>query len=222
MKKLSLVPIVLGVFAFAGCSNQTPLAPAAAAGGAGELSAKPSAATPGVYTLTFMARVDGTLQEVTSLPVLTAELILKASVTSSTGSAAQAGTVTFEYCSYKGGPPNDITRADEAPKEACEQGTASWARLRSLYASSGTCPALGLSPDTRAWASASCGFPVTWGSASGTRRRGAKSPAGRASRRISPGPPGHEETRAGSSRVRCSADAACGHRAAGPRPEDRE
>jgi len=65
MKKLSLVPIVLGVFvfAFAGCSNQTPLAPAAAAGGAGELSAKPSAATPGIYTLTFMARVDGTLQE---------------------------------------------------------------------------------------------------------------------------------------------------------------
>ena len=28
MKKLNLVPIVLGVFAFAGCSNQTPLAPA--------------------------------------------------------------------------------------------------------------------------------------------------------------------------------------------------
>jgi len=143
MKKLSLVPIVLGVFAFAGCSNQTPLAPAAAAGGAGELSAKPSAATPGVYTLTFMASVDGTLQEVTSLPVQTAELILQASVTSSAGSAAQAGTVTFEYCSYKGGPPNDITRADEAPKEACEQGTASWARLTSLSVYPGLCPALG-------------------------------------------------------------------------------
>lgn len=141
MKKLGLVPIVLGALAFAGCVNQTPLAPAAAAGGAGELSAKPSAATPGIYTLTFKARVDGTLQEVTTLPVQTAELILKASVTSSTGSAAQAGTVTFEYCSYKGRPPNDISRADEAPKEACEQGTASWARLRSLYASS-ECPAL--------------------------------------------------------------------------------
>ncbi len=50
MKNPGLVPIVLGVFAFAGCSNQTPLAPAAAAGGAGELSAKPSAATAGVYT----------------------------------------------------------------------------------------------------------------------------------------------------------------------------
>jgi len=56
MKKLSLVPVVLGVFAFAGCSNQTPLAPAAAAGGAGELSAKPSAAAPGVYTLTSRFR----------------------------------------------------------------------------------------------------------------------------------------------------------------------
>lgn len=141
MKKLGLVPIVLGVFSFAGCSNQTPLAPAAAAGGAGELSAKPSAAAAGIYTLTFMARVNGTLQEVTSLPVLTAELILQASVTSSTGSAARAGTVTFEYCSYKGGPPNDITRADEAPKEACDQGTATWARLRSLYVSS-ACPPL--------------------------------------------------------------------------------
>jgi hypothetical protein len=139
MKKLGLVPIVLGLFAFAGCSNPSPVAPAAVPGGADELSAKPSAAAPGVYTLTFMARVDGTLQEVTSLPVQTAELILKASVTSSTGSAAQAGTVTFEYCSYKGRPPNDITRADEAPKEACEQGTASWARLRSLYVSS-VCP----------------------------------------------------------------------------------
>ena len=140
MKKLGLVSIVL-VLACAGCSNQTPLAPSAAAGGAGELSAKPAAAAAGIYNLTFMAYVDGTLQEVTSVPVQTAELILKASVTSSTGSAAQAGTVTFEYCSYKGGPPNDITRADEAPKEACEQGTASWARLRSLYVSS-ECPAL--------------------------------------------------------------------------------
>ena len=143
MKILSLVSIVLGVFAFAGCSNPTPVAPAAASGGAGDLSAKPPAENPGVYTLTFMASVNGSLQEVTSLPVQSAELILKASVTSSTGSAAQAGTVTFEYCSYKGRPPNDISRADEAPKEACEQGTASWARLRSLYASS-ECPALEL------------------------------------------------------------------------------
>lgn len=141
MKKQDFVPIVLSVFAVAGCANPSPLPPAAAPAGARELSAKPSAAAPGVYTLTFMALVDGTLQEVVSLPVETAEVILKASVTSSTGTAAQAGTVTFEYCSYKGRPPNDITRADEAPKEACEQGTATWARLRSLYVSS-ECPLL--------------------------------------------------------------------------------
>ncbi len=33
MKKLSLVPIVLGLFAFAGCSSPSPLAPTAAPGG---------------------------------------------------------------------------------------------------------------------------------------------------------------------------------------------
>jgi len=90
MKKLGLVPMVLGVFTFAGCANQTPLAPAAAAGAAGELSAKPSAATPGVYTLTFKARVNGTLQEVTSLPVQSAELILQASAAQ--GSDIASGT----------------------------------------------------------------------------------------------------------------------------------
>jgi len=145
MKKPGFVPIVLAVCALAGCSNPSPVAPApaAAAGGVDELNAKPPATATGAYTLTFVARVSGTLQEVTSLPVQTAALILKASVTSSTGSAAQAGTVTFEYCSYKGGPPNDISRADEAPKEACEQGTASWARLTSLSVYPGLCPALG-------------------------------------------------------------------------------
>jgi hypothetical protein len=143
MKKLSPVPIVLALLAFAGCSKSMPLSPAAAAGDAGELSAKPSASAPGVYTLTFLARVNGTLQEVTSLPVLSAELILRGYVTSSTGTPVQGGTVTYEYCSYKGGPPNDITRADEAPKEACDLGTASWARLTSMAVNPGTCPGLG-------------------------------------------------------------------------------
>ena len=140
MKRLSFIAAVLCVLAVAGCSNATPVAPASAPGAASELSAKPSAGAPGSYTLTFLARIDGTLQEVTSLPVLSVELILKATVTSGTGTAAQAGTVTFEYCSYKGRPSNDINRPDEAPKEACDQGTATWARLPSLYASS-ACPA---------------------------------------------------------------------------------
>ena len=41
----------------------------------------------------------------------------------SAGQPAPRGTAVFEYCSYKG-RSNDITRPDEAPKEACEQGLA--------------------------------------------------------------------------------------------------
>jgi hypothetical protein len=37
--------------------------------------------------------------------------------------------VIFEYCSYKGRPPNDTTRADEAPAEACASGEAIWKQL---------------------------------------------------------------------------------------------
>jgi hypothetical protein len=96
-----------------------------------------------VYDLSFIAWLDGNYQEVSSLPVRSRELILKAYVTDTTGLPAQKGAVTFEYCSYKGRPPNDITRPDEAPKEACEQGSASWARLASMSVSEGRCPTLG-------------------------------------------------------------------------------
>lgn len=142
--KLTLVVVVFAGAAFAGCSTQSPVAPdtarlAVAVPGAAEAKAS----SPGTYVLSFIARVDGTLQEVTSLPVLSTELILKGYVTDISGHPAEGGTVTFEYCSYKGGPPNQITRPDEAPKEACEQGTASWARLTSLSVSAGTCPLLG-------------------------------------------------------------------------------
>jgi hypothetical protein len=34
-------------------------------------------------------------------------------------------------CSRKGGPPNDITRADEAPMAECAAGTARWRSLLS-------------------------------------------------------------------------------------------
>ena len=47
-----------------------------------------------------------------------AELIDRAYVTDSSGSPALKGRVTFEICSDKGGPPNDITRPNEAPKES--------------------------------------------------------------------------------------------------------
>lgn len=52
--------------------------------------------------------------------------------------------MTFEYCSYKGGPSNDIERADEAPKEACTDGSARWARLTTRSVREGFCPTLGM------------------------------------------------------------------------------
>ena len=81
-----------------------------------------------MYTLTFH---DHKGAEVASLPVMN-ELILKARVTDALGQPAQAGSVTFEYCSRTGGPPNDITRADETPMAECAAGTARWRSLWSL------------------------------------------------------------------------------------------
>lgn len=142
--QLTLVVVVFAGVAFAGCSSESPLAPERPRGAvAGTSATAATASSPGTYVLSFLARVDGTLQEVTSLSVLSTELILKGYVTDTSGQPAQGGSVTFEYCSYKGGPPNQITRPDEAPKEACEQGTASWARLTSLSVNAVTCPLLG-------------------------------------------------------------------------------
>jgi hypothetical protein len=81
-------------------------------------------ALPGLYQLTFVSAG----QTVTSLPV-GSEVSLRARVESATGTPATSGTVTFQYCSLKGLPPNDITRADEAPKAACETGAGTWSRL---------------------------------------------------------------------------------------------
>jgi hypothetical protein len=57
------------------------------------------------------------------------DLVLKAHIADSLGKPAHRGLVIFQYCSLKGLPPNDITRPDEAPKEACENGSATWANL---------------------------------------------------------------------------------------------
>ncbi len=125
------------------CSGQSPITPIPSSAVAGDLSAKPSTGIPGVYDLAFTVYRNGTYEEVSSLVVSSQELLLKGYVTDSSGRPAQKGTVTFEYCSYKGGPPNDIERADEAPKEACAQGSATWARLTSISVSAGRCPRLG-------------------------------------------------------------------------------
>lgn len=136
---------LLTTIILAACSGaQSPAAPSAAAGGTDSLSAKGSAAAPGVYELTFNTYRNGVYTQVSSLPVSSQELILKAYVTDSAGAPARKGTVTFEYCSYTGGPANDITRPDEAPKEACDAGTATWARLQAMTVDSGRCPTLGL------------------------------------------------------------------------------
>ena len=130
---------------FAGCSGaQSPASPGASAPPADSLDAKPSPTAPGVYALTFNTYRNGVYTQVTSLPVSSQEMMLKAYVTDSAGAPARKGTVTFEYCSYSRGPSNDINRPDEAPKEACDAGTASWARLQSVSVDSGRCPTLGL------------------------------------------------------------------------------
>jgi hypothetical protein len=136
------VALLIAISAIA-CSGESPTPVSPAPVPAGELSAKTSAGVPGVYDLSFNVFHNGTYTEVSSLPVKSAELILKGYVSDSAGQPAQKGTLTFEYCSYKGRPPNDIDRADEAPKEACETGTATWARLDSISVTAGRCPTLG-------------------------------------------------------------------------------
>ena len=138
-----LLGALFSAFTVVACSGESPITPSPSSAVAGDVGAKPSSAIPGVYDLAFTVYRNGTYDEVSSLAVSSQELLLKGYVTDSSGRPAQKGTVTFEYCSYKGGPPNDIERADEAPKEACAQGSATWARLTSISVSAGRCPQLG-------------------------------------------------------------------------------
>jgi hypothetical protein len=120
-----------------GCSRQSPVAPSAntssnepSAGLDTSAAATPLAQpAPGSLGLSFFINGPTGLQPVTSLTVLSDELILGAHVANSSGTAATGGSVTFQYCSFKGRPPNDITRADEAPSSACDSGAAVWKNL---------------------------------------------------------------------------------------------
>ena len=98
----------------------------------------------GFYELYFHAWRNGVLEPVSSMAVLSNELILRAYIYDAFGVPARSGTAVFEYCSYKGRPPNDIERADEAPKEACDAGIASWKRLRSVDLAIPNCPGFGI------------------------------------------------------------------------------
>lgn len=112
------------------CSDQSPVTPPAVSDA--QVASARIPATPGCYTLSFSSRG----QPVTTLVAGTAELNLLAHVDNCAGTPADRGSVTFQYCSYKGLPPNDITRADEAPASACAAGTAKWANLLSVSVNS--------------------------------------------------------------------------------------
>lgn len=120
----------LAVGALAGCSDESSLAPVTLS----DLDDPASLSRPasGSYELSFVSGG----QEVSTLPVCTPsacpELGLKATVEDAAGAPAESGTVTFQYCSLRGLPPNDIERADEAPKEACESGEGTWRSLGSV------------------------------------------------------------------------------------------
>ena len=146
-KRSILSSIAVLAFMSVGCSTSSPVSPSATGESPTSLAppsapsrtsvtlSTPSSAAPGVpgsYDLSFFSNG----QEVTTLPVCQPstcpELILRAHVEGSSG-PAQRGTVTFQYCSYKGGPPNDLNRPDEAPSSACEiDGTARWTTLLTL------------------------------------------------------------------------------------------
>lgn len=125
VRRLSLV---LAAGAAAACTEASLTSPASLSGG-DALPAKGPSGTAGVYLLEFYS---SQLNVVTSMQVMNGELVLGGHVEDEAGNDARSGSVTFEYCSYKGGPPNDITRADEAPLEACANGSANWARLTSV------------------------------------------------------------------------------------------
>jgi len=112
--------------------------------GAHSFAQSNQAVSPGFYQLNFEVYSGGVYTPVSSLPVLSRELILRAYVEDSARVPAQNGTAAFEYCSYKSLPPGDIERADEAPKEACDAGIARWRRLGSRDVNAGSCPHLGV------------------------------------------------------------------------------
>jgi len=126
-----LITILLGAVTLFGCSDQSPTAPRAGQQSYGSRTLTP-ATIIGSYQLSFYVSGPTGLEAVSSLPVSTSELILGVHVQDQFGNPAMRGSVTFQYCSLKGFPPNDITRADEAPSSSCADGSAAWATLRSI------------------------------------------------------------------------------------------
>lgn len=120
----------IGAVALVACSDQTPVTPGLGSSAPTDARAVAGAAT-GSYQLSFFKSVAGVLEPVSSLTIYE-ELILGAHVADGSGAPAQGGSVTFQYCSLKGGPSNDINRPDEAPSSECATRAASWANLVSV------------------------------------------------------------------------------------------
>lgn len=116
------------------CAGDSPLSPERLASPPSALS-RQSSLSDGIYQLSFYT--SGLVPVTTLVAGSGTELILGAVVTDAAGAPAQGGTATFQYCSLKGVPPNDITRADEAPSSACATGDASWTRLITVAVDAG-------------------------------------------------------------------------------------
>jgi hypothetical protein len=103
---------VVVALACAACSGESPVAPGITS--AVPFSSAKAQAVPGSYELSFFF----------SGP----ELILKAHVADAvSGAPAQGGTVTFQYCSLKGGP---TLQMKPLPSAECESGgSGTWVRL---------------------------------------------------------------------------------------------
>lgn len=129
LKFANLMVTGLAAAALIACSGESPVAPGPGQDGGLDLQAK---AIPGSYELSFFKFGSSGLEPVSSLPVSSEELILGAHVEDNAGLPAGSGAVSFQYCSYKGLPPNDITRADEAPSAACASGLATWDLLTTV------------------------------------------------------------------------------------------
>jgi hypothetical protein len=117
-RHLAGVLTVVGVFASVACSDQSPVAPPRTPDGA-SLAAQTA---PGTYVLSFLASTNTGLVPVadgTAVPVGT-YLVLKSEVRDNSGNLAQAGSVTYEYCSLQGDP---------APAAQCDSGSGSWSHI---------------------------------------------------------------------------------------------
>jgi hypothetical protein len=130
LARCALIAIAGGAaLAITACAGDSPVSPEGLAARSA-LSRQSSQVNAGIYQLSFYT--NGLVPVTTLVAGSGSELILGALVTDVAGAPAQGGSVTFQYCSLKGLPPNDITRADEAPSSACASGDGDWARLTTV------------------------------------------------------------------------------------------